>query len=153
MMDGHLSELVIRYCAEEVERQRDTAIHVYHMVKAWAWATDKAQEFRYPRENQVISVGHLVKPSVNLPYTFRGCNVRVGNHFPPDWGDVERLMARWVDAVHDASLTADEAYKEFQLIHPFRDGNGRAGKILYNWIQGTLSKPLMPPDFFGCSNP
>jgi fido (protein-threonine AMPylation protein) len=53
-------------------------------------------------------------------------------------------------------MTALEAYKEFEFIHPFEDGNGRTGKIILNWINGTLLDPIFPPnDIFGyeISNP
>jgi hypothetical protein len=52
-----------------------------------------------------------------------------------------------------ANVPAVVAYYNFEKIHPFADGNGRTGKILMNWINGTLDAPLMPPNFFGCSNP
>ena len=48
---------------------------------------------------------------------------------------------------------AEHAYHIFQMIHPFRDGNGRTGKILFNWLRGSLNYPEMPPNFFDCANP
>jgi len=54
-------------------------------------------------------------------------------------------------AAHDG--TPAEAYREFQEIHPFRDGNGRVGKIVFNLLNGTLHDPQMPPNFFNCANP
>ncbi len=87
-----LNMKIVRFCAEEVERQGRGAIQVWDMVVAWMYA-----------------------------------------------------------AAHDG--TPAEAYREFQEIHPFRDGNGRVGKIVFNLLNGTLHDPQMPPNFFNCANP
>lgn len=64
------------------------------------------------------------------------------NLFPRDYG------------THSLSVTSeDEFYYEFEEIHPFVDGNGRTGKVLYNYLTGNLNKPIMPPNFWGGSNP
>jgi fido (protein-threonine AMPylation protein) len=55
---------------------------------------------------------------------------------------------------HPLAVTKeDQFYYEYENIHPFRDGNGRTGKILYNYLLGTLDNPKMPPNFWGSSNP
>lgn len=30
-----------------------------------------------------------------------------------------------------------------------RDGNGRVGKIIYNWLCAMLHDPMLPPRFWG----
>jgi fido (protein-threonine AMPylation protein) len=61
-------------------------------------------------------------------------------------------MKKWEENL--PNMTPEQAYYEFEIIHPFRDGNGRTGKIIYNWLMGTLRAPVFPPDMFGgISNP
>jgi len=45
--------------------------------------------------------------------------------------------------------TVDDWYLAYEWIHPFRDGNGRTGKILHNWLCGTLDEPQLVRDYFG----
>ena len=37
---------------------------------------------------------------------------------------------------------AKEAHVMFEDIHPFRDGNGRVGRIIYNWNRQKLGLPI-----------
>jgi hypothetical protein len=69
---------------------------------------------------------------------------------------VDQVVGDWEHRSrgHKLSKTAeDQFYYEYENIHPFRDGNGRTGKIIYNYLCGTLNNPIMPPNFWGCSNP
>jgi hypothetical protein len=43
-------------------------------------------------------------------------------------------------------LTAQWLYERFEDIHPREDGNGRTGKIIYNWLMGTLDAPQFPTE-------
>jgi Fic family protein len=69
-------------------------------------------------------------------------NVRVGNHYPPEYGFVPNLMDNWL--LDYAELGPWEAHKRFEHIHPFVDGNGRTGRMLMWWqeIESGL-KPTM----------
>lgn len=50
-------------------------------------------------------------------------------------------------------VTADDWYLCFQAIHPFGDGNGRTGKVLHNWLLGSLDEPVLVDDYFNSGNP
>lgn len=156
-MDGmdNLSLTVLKYIAEEVERQGDGPIAVYDMGRAWLDAMEMKRGNvvgPVPTLRDIERWGQLVSPRSNA-IGFRRGFVRVGLHIPRAWPlyleDLDHLL-KGIDAIF---MPADLVYREFQMIHPFNDGNGRTGKILFNYLKGTLLRPEMPPNFFNCSNP
>lgn len=70
------------------------------------------------------------------------------------WGPVHRdeLLDRFA-LLLDRSETVDDWYLAFEAVHPLADGNGRTGKILHNWLLGTLGEPVLVADYFGHGNP
>lgn len=122
-------------------------------------------------------IGSLVEPIDNQK-GFRQIPIGVTDGFggwieKAQWQEVPRLLtlliesyyegnlARRVEEVHNGWIghtaisknAEDQFYYEYENIHPFRDGNGRSGKILYNYLLGTLENPQMPPNFWGGNNP
>lgn len=70
---------------------------------------------------------------------------------PPAAQTIPKLMSNWEAFVNDQKLSIDPlvkcaiAHYQFEAIHPFRDGNGRVGRILIvlSLIQyGLLSLPI-----------
>jgi Fic family protein len=70
---------------------------------------------------------------------YRTIQVRVGNHFPPAAADVSGLMVELLDWWNKKStelspvLSSAILHYQFENIHPFADGNGRAGRALALW--------------------
>lgn len=167
---------VIKYCAEEVRRQGDGPINVYDMLNAWNWANNyMPQRAGNPQKKLqlpinldfIAEIGKLVEPTEN-PNGFRTIRIFVGNGWSsiekaqPE--DIERLLTQLLNAYYDGRLdpnnyenakTAEDVfYYLFEECHPFRDGNGRSGKAIYNYLCGTLDHPIWPPSFWGdISNP
>lgn len=152
---GVITREIVQFCAEEVERQGRGPIQVAWMVDAWAVAMLEWQKRSTdvgPMLALIITLGSRVEKQ-NHADSFRTVGVRVGTQICPRPHEVLDLMRRWANNVLNTEMTPEEAYKELMHIHPFADGNGRVGKIVFNALKGTLDKPQMPPNFFNCANP
>lgn len=141
---------VIEYVTEEVRRQGhdiqvlDGIERVAWMLAAWRWAALSSPK---PCIFDAIHLGELIEREKNIN-GIRKCGVRVGSRICPHPEEVPRLLDRLFE--NRDAMTPLEFYKEFEMIHPFVDGNGRTGKVLLNWLNGTLLDPIFPPaDLFG----
>jgi Fic family protein len=63
-----------------------------------------------------------------------GSTIQTASFIPPPPGEVEPCLAAWERFVHESDLpplvTIGLAHYQFEAIHPFRDGNGRVGRLL-----------------------
>ena len=84
------------------------------------WFTTSASGKRYPL----------------IPGEFRGYNVDVGRHTPPDHHVLGDFMRRFADSYSDPNILATNrpisaaaAHHRLAWIHPFGDGNGRVARL------------------------
>jgi len=146
-MTNTLSLPQIAFCAEACDRQRDVGpLGVVGMCKAFAAARLMFSPVLIP---DVVYLGVLVNPKVNglrtVPVVF--ANGNSGMRPEQIMRSLKVLLEEMQTA--DTQLTPVEFYKYFQEIHPFVDGNGRVGAILFNYFNQTMDNPVHPPDIFG----
>lgn len=138
------------FCVQECTRQKDNApLMVLAMMQALAYADHygKDDPYGFLTEKNVIHLGKMVKPFKvkgyrNVPVHFANGNTGC----PP--GEIADRMARLLTIAFKHRPAPVEFYKQFEEIHPFVDGNGRVGVILFNLLNGTLDDPIPAPDIF-----
>lgn len=138
------TERDVKWAAQECSWQVSGEMSVWWMLTGLQFARDTFPSSPMPTLADVITVGQLVEPNVNRE-GFRRVGVRVGSSIKPDWLEVPDLLD---DLISRPPKEPKDYFEVFEEIHPFRDGNGRTGNILYNWVGGTLDKVIFPPNLW-----
>lgn len=175
-IEGFCHDEVVRQF-HDTRVKKDGGVRIEWMLDAWAYA--QTHVLNTPTIYDVLALGNKVEPHENRIDRFRSHNIIVGDRYgaPPPYirelvtalcekaGDVVlgvsdsalpyQLFTEGFKQQLDEGLvsTIDDWYLAFEWIHPFYDGNGRSGKILHNWLQGTLDEPELVADYFGGGNP
>ncbi|MEE8151296.1 MAG: Fic family protein [Nitrosomonadaceae bacterium] len=141
-----------------IEREDSDVAHNASMI-AWIYAEQEVivrkKSFNL---NNLCQIHHLLMMSLNkrISGKLRECDVYVGKRHCKYLGRsvIEEQLQQVFDAmevtiknVHSFSesereATTKECHVAFEHIHPFEDGNGRVGRILYNIHRLKLGLPI-----------
>lgn len=143
----------------EVQGYADAAEWVYrHGVELGAWSGDALVTVTEVRHVHALALdpAWLIAPHPEAqdderPGSFRRHDIETfpGGMKPPSWTEVPMHVDAWIAEVQALrSLEAPHVPAElawlharFEQIHPFLDGNGRAGRLLLNLLLVRLGYP------------
>lgn len=105
---------------------------------------------------EVREVHHLLMKRLNprIAGQFRKCDVRIGGELKMYSGehDITVPLRELLDLINQTVSHSSKAFSkddlakhchiEFEKIHPFEDGNGRTGRIIYNWHRRQMGLPI-----------
>lgn len=109
---------------------------------------EAARSFLNNGDPTIISMEEFVK--VNQPNSVLrdkdGLNVKVGGYYPPQGGPNIRIKLE-----HILKKVKYEhpwmTHRKYENLHPFMDGNGRSGRILWLWQMIHQGKGINPLGF------
>lgn len=136
--------------------QRQPDKEVLRYSDAMYWGFDQLKKLPISTR-LVLGIHKKLLPEVKHSYrTTQNAisNLATGEilYTPPPANEISRLMGNWENFLHveddgiDPLIKSTLVHYQFEAIHPFNDGNGRAGRILvvlYLIEQKLLSLPIL----------
>lgn len=103
----------------------------------------------------VLRVHELLMDTRELSERYKGfyrqIPVYIGSEGKMNWRDIPKQMEDWIEGLNRPTSfindvpkagLAQDMHVVYEKIHPFVDGNGRTGRMFYNWHRLRLGLPV-----------
>lgn len=125
---------------------------VYNAVEAFN--TIRSKEFKL-NQRSIVNLHKVIVNELGIPTGYKKHEIVVNNKPTAAPGQVRSKMAHLLDwwktekksKKHPLQVIAD-FHQKFESIHPFEDGNGRTGRLIFIWM---LIEAKYPPILFSSS--
>lgn len=124
-----------------------------NLFKAWLYLESNYK--RLPTKKDLLKLHTLVNKNIEEEFTlgkYKLFQNYIGDTITTSYLFVDEKMKKLFDWIKEAYKEVDDfeiafqSHAQFEIIHPFIDGNGRVGRLLLNWL--LMYKGLSPLAIF-----
>ncbi len=140
------------YLFEDIVPKNHTKKELFmasNMLDAWGYV-DKSYK-KFPKHEDFFRLHEIVNKGIETEETlgkYKKVQNYIGTVYTSSYLFVEEKMDNILEWIKKAFTKIDnfevafQSHAQFEVIHPFVDGNGRVGRLLINWL--LMYKGFMP---------